>query len=485
MGALVVAACAVVPLLVLPACSNDAPDHATHDHAGPTVTELRDALDRLEQRTTQLRDAADIRRLQRAYGHYVDRAFWHDVADLFAEDAVIEFGNDGAYVGRERIREYYLRLGEGETGLRHGQMNNHMQLQPVVHVADDGTSAHGRWRAFSMVGQFQEKAVWAEGPYENEYVKEDGVWKISRLRWYPTFVVPYEDGWAGADVDSWRSPAAEDFPPDRPATEQLPLFPDVYVAPFHYEHPTRRPLIHADDVRLTVASSEDSPAVSELRDLFAQRRAQLARLEAWDAVENLQAIYGYYFDRQLWDDVAALFTDDATFEYGQRGVYRGRDSIRRGLELFGAPGPEQGRLNHHFQLQPVVTVAEDGRSAKARWRGLNQLGVHGEYGEWSEGTYENEYVLEDGVWRISRLHFYFSVIADYERGWGDNPKPMPGASDAIPPDEPPSEVYESLPGVHVPPFHYPHPVSGDAVVWPRDETGQSGQPEQPEQPEQP
>jgi hypothetical protein len=448
--------------LLLAACSNDSVDR--NDSAPRevgAVAELADALSALDDRAQRLRDAADIKRLQRAYGHYVDRAWWHDVADLFAEDASVEFGNDGVWVGRERIREYFLRLGNGETGLQHGQINNHMQLQPVVHIADDGLTAQGRWRAFSMVGQFGEKALWAEGPYENEYVKEDGVWKISRLRWYPTFVVPYEEGWSGSTVDSWHSPAAgEDFAPDREADESLPLFPDVYVAPFHYPHPSSRPVVHADDdPQLTISTPAADEAAGELHALLTERRTQLARLEAWEAVENLQAAYGYYFDRQLWDDVAALFSGDATFEYGQSGVYRGRDSIRRGLMLFGDQGPEHGRLNNHFQLQPLITVADDGRSARARWRGLNQTGVHGEYGEWSEGVYENEYVLEDGVWRISRLHFYVTVIADYERGWGNDPKPMPGPSERIPPDAPPTEVYESLPGVHIPPFHYDHPVA--------------------------
>ena len=56
---------------------------------------------------------------------------------------------------------------------------------------------------------------------------------------------------------------------------------------------------------------------------LAAYRERVERLEDHDAIENLQANYGYYFDKGLWDEVADLFTADGSFEYGQRGVYVG------------------------------------------------------------------------------------------------------------------------------------------------------------------
>ena len=47
-------------------------------------------------------------------------------------------------------------------------------------------------------------------------------------------------------------------------------------------------------------------------------------LEDQNAIENLQATYGYYFDKGLWDQAADLFAPNGSFEYGQRGVYIGR-----------------------------------------------------------------------------------------------------------------------------------------------------------------
>jgi len=46
-----------------------------------------------------------------------------------------------------------------------------------------------------MAGQVGESAFWGDGPSEVEYLKQNGTWKIAKLHWYQTFVVPYEGGW--------------------------------------------------------------------------------------------------------------------------------------------------------------------------------------------------------------------------------------------------------------------------------------------------
>ena len=159
----------------------------------------------LERRVTRLEDLNAIKRLQRAYGYYVDEGQWDRVAELFADDATIEIGLDGVYRGRERIRAYLDALGGGRTGLEPGQLNEHFQLMPVVTLGDDGRTARGTWRAVILAGRLGRDAFWGEGPYENEYVKENGVWKIRRLHWFQTVYVPYEGGWARtADVNGAR-----------------------------------------------------------------------------------------------------------------------------------------------------------------------------------------------------------------------------------------------------------------------------------------
>ena len=203
-----------------------------------------------------------------------------------------------------------------------------------------------------------------------------------------------------------------------------------------------------------------SPAVAA--DLAALRQ-RVERLKDHDAIENLQAQFGYYFDRLEWNKVSGLFAGNGTFEYGQSGVYVGKGRIRRALDLIGPAGPTDGSLNIAMQLQPIITVAADGRTAQARYQGIGQWARPGANGRWQLGIYENAYVKEDGRWKIAALRYYVTAVADYDLGWAKGPIPMDGPSAALPPDRPPTEVYRSLPGVHLPAFHFRHPVTGRVI----------------------
>jgi hypothetical protein len=194
------------------------------------VRRLGTLVAELARRTDAAEGYIAISNLQRAYGYYVDKAQWDHVADLFAEDGAIEINGRGLYEGRERVRTYMHKFGPP----RHGALMNHMQLQPVIHVAPDGMTAKARLRALIQVGQTDGDALWGDGVYENDYVKQGGVWKIKYLHFYQNFYVPYEDGWGKSALPLVS--AYDDFPPDRP-TEPYPVFPDYFLPPFHYKNP--------------------------------------------------------------------------------------------------------------------------------------------------------------------------------------------------------------------------------------------------------
>ena len=213
-----------------------APAHAA---GGGRVAEINARIEKLAAEVDQLEGARAVRKLQRAFGYYVDRGLWDEAADLFADDGTVEIGMDGVYVGKARIREYLQRQGGGREGLAYGQLNEHLQLQPKVDIAADGMTAKGRWRDMAMLGHFGKDAFWGDGVEENGYVKDGGVWKIRSLHLYVNFIAPYEGGWARMKPapDDWRTDTAKEFPPDRPPTETYRPFPEAQVPSFHYRNP--------------------------------------------------------------------------------------------------------------------------------------------------------------------------------------------------------------------------------------------------------
>ena len=214
-----------------------------------TAQDVDSEIAALTLRVERLEGTRAVKKLQRAFGYYVDRGLWGDAADLFTDDGTIEIGIDGVYAGRARIGEYLRRLHGGQEGLIYGQLNEWVTLQPAITVAADGLSATARWRDLGMTGQYKRHAEWTDGIYENTYVRENGVWKIRSLHLYVNFVAPYERGWArlapGEGVV--QSEASKAFPSDRPPSEALPPFPEPQVPPFRAPNPvTGRPVTGAN-----------------------------------------------------------------------------------------------------------------------------------------------------------------------------------------------------------------------------------------------
>ena len=215
----------VLALLGLAGCSQSGTS-ATQELAA-----LKADVAALKQQAGRAQDYIDIANLQAIYGFYVDKSRWDDAADLFAANATLEIAGRGLFDGQVRIREYLHQLGK----LEYGRLFNHMQLQPVIHVADDGNSAKARWRSFMQVGNLGKEARWGEATYENEYVKEDGKWKIRKLHAFITFYVEFDKGWNKGAVELPKH--LEGLEPDKETTVKYGAFPEVFVPPYHYSNP--------------------------------------------------------------------------------------------------------------------------------------------------------------------------------------------------------------------------------------------------------
>ncbi len=426
---------------------------------GPRLTRVADRIAAIDAEANRIDDYNQLRNLQQMYGFYFDEALWDQVVDLFADDATVEVGLNGVYVGKDSIRRYYLGMTAGKVGLVKGQLNIQGQLAPVITLAADGSSAQARWRILVQDGVFGQNANWGAGVYENTYIKQDGVWKIRKLQLFVRFYAPYESGWTRTTAALNARYGKSTAKADRAPSLRYETWPTRFVAPMHYS-PTDKPYVLAPDnsVKAAAPSNNAARGVTQLEAQVRALELKLNRLQAVDEVENLESAYGYYADMSMQDATSALFTENSTLEILGRGVFLGRDRIYEYMRRLGAP--TDGRLFTHMQLQPVITVAADGTRANVRARLFEMFGVNNVQAQIAEGTYENRFVLDNGMWKYQGLNGYQTFYSDYEQGWGKHSVPLMTYFPGYTPDMPHSVEYEPYPAVFVPPFHYRNPVSG-------------------------
>jgi hypothetical protein len=411
----------------------------------------------LSARIGRLNDESLIQNLQNAYGFYVDRKMWDDVADLFADDGAMELGREGAYLGRASIRKGLDRF--GPQGLADGELNDHAQICAVITVAPDGLTARARGLELGMTGVNNGGARWSIGVFENSYAKQDGVWKIKAMRVYPRMACDYVLGW-GKDAQAPAQPSAA-FPADRaPAADAAAPYPATFTPPFSFAHPvTGKP-----------AAPAPAQLPAGLAPAIAEAERGLARAKAYDGAENVCNAYGYYIDEFSWDDMSDIFSRGGWKELSYVGTYVGRERIRASVKKRYGSGGRTGRaqLTLHQKIQPVITVSPDGQAARVRERLFQMNSSATTQGSYIGGVYEDECILEDGVWKISGMDLDYVWINDYAGGWGrvnpvNNARYAPPAAflKELPPDRGLRGVtFAPFPKIELLGFHYKNPVSG-------------------------
>jgi len=168
---------------------------------------------------------------------------------------------------------------------------------------------------------------------------------------------------------------------------------------------------------------------------------RVARLEGENAIRALHRTYENLLDSGRYREVADLFTDNAEVLFNG-GIYQDKNSgvSRLYREHFsaGLTGrkmvPAPGVPIDAEQQRDVIELAEDGKSARARFPYSIQVGapmqddsvlvqmarLHGEGIRkwWEGGSYDITYVkdVKDGSWKITRLEHRVLARADYQPG---------------------------------------------------------------------
>ena len=134
----------------------------------------------LEKRVQALEDLEEIRRLHQDYINLMDNLQYERVLDLFTEDATVEIRNLGVKRGRKEMAEVYIGiLAKTRGSIRY---DGHLAIEPNIRV--EGNTAKGTWLIYML---FSKPTIeWVQGKNECEYRKENGKWKLSRLKFTRT-----------------------------------------------------------------------------------------------------------------------------------------------------------------------------------------------------------------------------------------------------------------------------------------------------------
>ena len=131
-----------------------------------------------------------------------------------------------------------------------------------------------------------------------------------------------------------------------------------------------------------------------------------------DEIRSLIHGYCFHFDRNEPEDVAALFTQDATIDYGpEHPPIVGRDAIAPTIAV-GLRERFKATSHHVSNIEIAFAGENDARS-------VSYLYAWHEYVDGSEselwGRYVHRFRREDGRWRIAELTLQAAGTRNFHR----------------------------------------------------------------------
>lgn len=207
-----------------------------------------------ETRLERIEAIQAIEKLQFAYGYYQNRFLFDEPPTLFT-NANPEVHYDGAIwrgsSGLKRLwGEHFPRaFGTSGRGPVAGLMFDQPLFQGVIDIAPDGSRATGRFQTIGRYALYGKDERWVGGVYDNDYVREGGVWKIKVMRYCTTWAAPYNRGWIEADAPTdlpWMSYDDNGHPDELTDADCANAYPGGGMIPFRYPHPVTGQMVGAD-----------------------------------------------------------------------------------------------------------------------------------------------------------------------------------------------------------------------------------------------
>jgi hypothetical protein len=200
--------------------------------------------EKLEVRLRTLEDVEAIKKLQRAYCYYLEHWQEEELIGLWSHnaDVTVEMNETGEYKGWEGVKkkfsfvDHYTAYG-GATKAPPEFLHLIMPIAGIIDVNPNGQTAKGRWYSLfhgALHRGGKTRAIVGAGIWENDYVKEDGIWKFKKLLFNNIFSSPWEDGWVKSPYVP--NPPHKSWPPSVRNSHFAP-YPSGYIFPYHYKNP--------------------------------------------------------------------------------------------------------------------------------------------------------------------------------------------------------------------------------------------------------
>ena len=212
-----------------------------------TDTKTEDKVRALEKEVDRLKAVEAIRKLEHAYSFYLVMWMPDEIMDLFCDrdDVTLEWP-EGTFFGREGLKKFFGNINPNKDPEFMHQM---MHLSDVITIAENGETGKGRWWGFGAMalpmGEAGVMQALACGIYENDFIKENGTWKLWKIKWVPVYSGTPATGWVKPDRVAKPRPqpgegeisVPEWWDSDLPAKGIDYAYPSGYILPFHFRHP--------------------------------------------------------------------------------------------------------------------------------------------------------------------------------------------------------------------------------------------------------
>jgi hypothetical protein len=201
------------------------------------VEQLEKRLKILEAENTKLKDIEEVRKLQYIYAVYLERGRFNEIHELFSANTEVPIENRGGFLiarkqGAEKMfgKKYHDLMWGGPRP--DDYLHVTAPISGIIDIDPNGKTAHGRWYGLMFMNHNTTTAGanLEMGQYENDYIKEDGKWKILALRFYDIVRKKFEDGWE-------KIPMVTGLPGYDKLPDSKTNSPFGDQMPFHFKHP--------------------------------------------------------------------------------------------------------------------------------------------------------------------------------------------------------------------------------------------------------